>query len=104
MRFLAAIGATVLGLLAAVGRVTLYAVQTLSHPLRPPFYFRELAVALLNIGWLSLPVVGLTAIFTGGALALQIWRLRAHGSTPKPWCHRSLPSAWCANWAPCWWA
>jgi phospholipid/cholesterol/gamma-HCH transport system permease protein len=29
--------------------------------------------ALVQIGWLSLPVVGLTAFFTGGALALQIY-------------------------------
>ena len=28
---------------------------------------------LLLIGWFSLPVVGLTAVFTGGALALQIY-------------------------------
>ena len=87
MRFLAAIGATVLGLLGAVGRVTLYAVQTLGHLLRPPFYFRELAIALLNIGWLSLPVVGLTAIFTGGALALQIYaggaRFNAEAVVPQ---------------------
>jgi len=27
----------------------------------------------LQIGWLSLPVVGMTAFFTGGALALQIY-------------------------------
>jgi phospholipid/cholesterol/gamma-HCH transport system permease protein len=27
----------------------------------------------MQIGWLSLPVVGLTALFTGGALALQIY-------------------------------
>ena len=30
-------------------------------------------MALMQIGWFSLPVVGLTAIFTGGALALQIY-------------------------------
>ncbi|MGH1424649.1 MAG: MlaE family ABC transporter permease [Pseudooceanicola sp.] len=70
---LAGIGATVLGLLAMIGRVTLYFGETLSHLVRPPFYGREFAIALLNIGWLSLPVVGLTAVFTGGALALQIY-------------------------------
>ncbi|MBU2956729.1 ABC transporter permease [Paracoccus sp. 1_MG-2023] len=32
----------------------------------------ELGRQLLQIGWLSLPVVGLTALFTGAALALQI--------------------------------
>ncbi|MGX9353823.1 MlaE family ABC transporter permease [Roseobacteraceae bacterium S113] len=70
---LAAIGATVLGLLAAIGRVTLFALETISHLLRPPFYWREFGQALIQIGWLSLPVVGLTALFTGGALALQIY-------------------------------
>lgn len=37
-----------------------------------PFYARAFAMQLLQIGWLSLPVVGLTALFTGAALALQI--------------------------------
>ncbi|MCL4676508.1 MAG: ABC transporter permease [Pararhodobacter sp.] len=41
--------------------------------LRPPLHLRELLVQLVQIGWLSLPVVGLTALFTGGALALQIY-------------------------------
>jgi phospholipid/cholesterol/gamma-HCH transport system permease protein len=68
-----ALGRAVLGAFASVGRVTLFAAQTISHMLRPPFYGREFAMALMNIGWLSLPVVGLTAIFTGAALALQIY-------------------------------
>lgn len=72
-RLLAAFGRPVLGALAALGRVAIYAGQTLGHVLRPPFYGREFLQALVNVGWLSLPVVGLTAIFTGGALALQIY-------------------------------
>lgn len=71
--FLALIGRGVLGALAATGRVALFAVDTVTHLFRPPFYPREFAHALLQIGWLSLPVVGLTALFTGGALALQIY-------------------------------
>ncbi|MGR3838480.1 MAG: MlaE family ABC transporter permease [Cognatishimia sp.] len=67
------IGRTTLALLAVIGRVTIFAAQGLSHILRPPFYPREFLAALLQIGWLSLPVVGLTAFFTGGALALQIY-------------------------------
>ena len=70
---LAAIGATVLAALAAMGRVALFAFETVTHLFRPPFYGRELWIALVQIGWLSLPVVGLTALFTGGALALQIY-------------------------------
>ncbi|MGB1209631.1 MAG: ABC transporter permease, partial [Paracoccaceae bacterium] len=68
---LAALGAWVLGTLAAIGRVALFGASALGHSVRAPFYPREIGLALLNIGWLSLPVVGLTALFTGGALALQ---------------------------------
>lgn len=70
---LAALGRPVLAALAALGRLTRYAAAAVAHTLRPPFYGREFLHALLQIGWLSLPVVGLTAIFTGGALALQIY-------------------------------
>lgn len=70
---LAHLGAMVLAALAATGRLALFAGRTLGHLLTPPFYLREFLHACLQIGWLSLPVVGLTAIFTGAALALQIY-------------------------------
>lgn len=70
---LAHLGRMILGLLAAAGRVALFTGETVSHFLRPPFYGREFLHACLQIGWLSLPVVGLTALFTGAALALQIY-------------------------------
>lgn len=73
MSVLAAVGAAFLGMLAAIGRIAIFAAETLSHLLRPPFYPREFGAALLSIGYFSLPVVGLTTIFTGGALALQIF-------------------------------
>ncbi len=73
IRLIAALGSAVLGMLAAVGRVALFAGQTIGHLLRPPFYFKEFAQSLVTIGYFSLPVVGLTAIFTGAALALQIY-------------------------------
>lgn len=73
MRFLAHIGASVLRALAALGRLSIFTAQTVSHLARPPFYWREFMIAVLQIGWFSLPVVGLTAFFTGGALALQIY-------------------------------
>ena len=73
IRFLAGLGATVLAGLAAIGRLVLFTAETLSHLGRAPFYPREFGIALLQIGYFSLPVVGLTAFFTGGALALQIF-------------------------------
>lgn len=51
----------------------MFAAAIVSHIFRPPFYAREFLTALMQIGWFSLPVVGLTALFTGGALALQIY-------------------------------
>lgn len=84
---LARLGRAALAALAAVGRAALFALSAFSHMVRPPFYPRELLQALLNIGWLSLPVVGLTAIFTGGALALQIYaggaRFNAEAVVPQ---------------------
>lgn len=69
----AATGRVTLAVLAAVGAVALFAGRAVSHLFRPPFYPREFLQQLVQIGWLSLPVVGLTAVFTGGALALQIY-------------------------------
>lgn len=73
MKALAALGRLTLGALAAVGRAGIFAFATLGHLLRPPFYWREFGLALMQIGYFSLPVVGMTAFFTGGALALQIY-------------------------------
>jgi phospholipid/cholesterol/gamma-HCH transport system permease protein len=87
MKLLATVGSLVLGVLAAIGRVSQFFWATLTNMVRPPFYPREFALALLHIGWLSLPVVGLTAIFTGGALALQIYaggaRFNAEAVVPQ---------------------
>ena len=84
---LAALGRLVLGLFGAIGRVVLFAADTLRHLVTPPFYLRGLGLALLQIGWLSLPVIGLTAFFTGGALALQIYaggaRFNAEAVVPQ---------------------
>ena len=72
-RVIGGLGAQVLAMLAMVGRLALFAGETICHLLRPPFYTREFLTALVQIGWLSLPVVGMTTLFTGGALALQIY-------------------------------
>jgi phospholipid/cholesterol/gamma-HCH transport system permease protein len=70
---LAAIGRPALAALAGIGRLTLFAGSAVGHMLRPPFYLKEFLQAVLSIGYFSLPVIGLTAIFTGAALALQIY-------------------------------
>lgn len=64
------LGRPALAMLRGIGAVALFAGRGLTR-LRP-FPGRALAQQIIQIGWLSLPVVGLTALFTGAALALQI--------------------------------
>ena len=67
------IGRAVLALLAEIGRVALFLRDGLTQGLSPTFYGRQILTQMWRIGYNSLPVVGLTAFFTGGALALQIY-------------------------------
>ena len=68
-----AIGRFVLSGLASVGRLVLFAAKAIGRAAMPPYYPARLGEQLLIIGWFSLPVVGLTALFTGAALAQQIF-------------------------------
>jgi phospholipid/cholesterol/gamma-HCH transport system permease protein len=71
VEFLASVGRVFLAFLAATGRLSHFTVVSLMHCVRPPFYPRLILRQMLDIGYYSLPVVGLTAIFTGMVLALQ---------------------------------
>jgi len=68
---LAALGRGTLAACRTAGAVTLFALEAISHLFRPPFYWRLFGRAFAEITWFSLPVVALTAIFTGMVLALQ---------------------------------
>ena len=68
---LAGVGRVFLGFLAATGRITIFTGIAVSHCVRPPFFLRLIGQQMVEIGYFSLPVVGLTAIFTGMVLALQ---------------------------------
>jgi phospholipid/cholesterol/gamma-HCH transport system permease protein len=71
IRLLASIGAAFLGFLAAAGRLVIFAALALATAFSPPFYPRAVLRQMVDVGYFSLPVVGLTAIFTGMVLALQ---------------------------------
>jgi phospholipid/cholesterol/gamma-HCH transport system permease protein len=73
MNPLAVIGSMVLGFFAETGRIALFARDALLQGLTPRYYGRQIALQFFRIGYTSLPVVALTAFFTGGALALQIY-------------------------------
>ena len=71
--FVAGIGAAVLSLCAGIGALLLFAANGVFHVFVPPWYWRETLRQIVRIGFFSLPVVGLTALFTGAVLALQIY-------------------------------
>jgi phospholipid/cholesterol/gamma-HCH transport system permease protein len=65
------IGRVFLGFLELVGEVTYFTLVSASHCVRGPFYFRLIGRQMLEIGYYSLPVIGLTTLFAGMVLALQ---------------------------------
>src|ERR1700723_1052082 len=73
MNLLAGIGRAFLTFLAQTGRLVLFTFSAVVNGGRPPIYWYLIGQQMLRIGYYSLPVVGLTAFFTGGALALQIY-------------------------------
>jgi phospholipid/cholesterol/gamma-HCH transport system permease protein len=87
MVILQTIGRTFLRFLSAAGRLSLFTIISLSHCFRPPFYPRLIFRQMVEIGYFSLPVVGLTAIFTGMVLALQSYtgfaRFSAESAIPN---------------------
>jgi len=70
---LSAIGRGTLNTLGGVGAMFIFTMQSLIACLRPPYFLGMTAVQFVRIGYFSLPVVGLTAFFTGAVLALQIY-------------------------------
>jgi phospholipid/cholesterol/gamma-HCH transport system permease protein len=73
MNIFAAIGRVVLALFAVTGRLAFFTADGVSHVVRPPLYWRLVLQQMLRMGYFSLPVVGLTAFFTGAVLCLQIF-------------------------------
>ena len=87
INLLAHIGRLFLDFLAASGRLAIFGGRSISHVFRPPFFPLITLQQMISIGYFSLPVVGLTTLFTGMALALQIFegtaRFNAEGAVAQ---------------------
>jgi phospholipid/cholesterol/gamma-HCH transport system permease protein len=70
---LTSIGRSTLNFCEASGRLFLFIYKTILNLFRAPFNFRSFTHQLVEVGYYSLPVVGLTAIFSGMVLALQTY-------------------------------
>jgi len=71
LRFLEFIGRFIFQVLDSAGKLGIFLWRTMVAALTPPWYPMQFFRQLLNVGYLSLPVIGLTAIFSGMVLALQ---------------------------------
>ena len=65
------LGVGVLRLCQLTGSVALFITLALRWSMTPPFYGRQIFKQIIDIGYYSLPVVGLTTLFSGMVLALQ---------------------------------
>ena len=85
--FFPAVGRFFFDTLATMGRLGGFLAAALWHSITPPFYLKMIARQFVAIGYYSLPVVGLTAVFTGMVLALQSYvgfaRFSAEGAIPN---------------------
>lgn len=66
-----AVGHSITRFLQSIGVLSAFCGRALLHCVTPPWYPRLLARQMVDIGYYSLPVVGMTALFTGMVLALQ---------------------------------
>lgn len=69
--FLANIGRVILNFFNFTGKLSFFCFSSFMGIFRRPFYLKAIGEQMMEIGYYSLPVVGLTAIFTGAVLALQ---------------------------------
>mgnify|MGYP000001376144 FL=1 len=67
------VGRITLGLFAEIGRLAVFAGRVKIAAFTPRWYGGEILRQMVRIGFYSLPVVGLAAVFIGAALALNIY-------------------------------
>ena len=84
---LAVLGHVFLSFLGTIGRLAMFTAKSIIAIATPPFYWRLFLQQVMTIGYYSLPVVGMTALFTGAVLALQIYlgsaRFGAESAVPN---------------------
>ena len=68
-----AVGRSTLDFFRSAGALAIFAGRGVAAIFSPPLFPRQLRRQAWMIGYHSLPVVGLTAVFTGAALALNIY-------------------------------
>ncbi|MGL9725308.1 MAG: MlaE family ABC transporter permease [Wolbachia sp.] len=65
------IGKYFINLLLRFGSAFIFFIQSLYHCFAPPYYLSNLIKQIIEIGFFSLPIVGLTGVFIGAVIVLQ---------------------------------
>ncbi len=87
VKILINVGQAFIRIVQTIGMLAIFLINTTHAMLKPPFYWRNTLNQIVEVGYYSLPVVGLTAIFTGAVLALQSYtgfsRINAESAIPS---------------------
>ncbi|WP_236870337.1 MlaE family ABC transporter permease [Candidatus Bandiella numerosa] len=73
LKYVQTLGVITLNFLEGIGRLVIFLFDILSKFFMAPVYVKKIFHQLVIIGFYSLSVIGLTAIFTGAVLALQTY-------------------------------
>ena len=71
LNILGSIGYTCIRFLSQIGNFFIFCIYSFFWAIRPPWYLKQIHSQIIDIGYFSLPVVGLTTFFSGMVLALQ---------------------------------
>ncbi len=70
-KFLRKLGKPLVKFFSSLGELSIFVIRSVGNCFVPPFYVRNLMRQIMDIGFYSLPVVGLTTIFAGMVIAIQ---------------------------------
>ena len=66
-------GKKIINFVANIGHFFIFFGSAVYWTFKPPWYLKKIFQQILDIGYFSLPVVGLTTFFSGMVLALQTY-------------------------------
>ncbi len=73
LKFFGSIGKKFINFVAGIGHFFIFFSSAITWMFKSPWYFKKISQQILDIGYFSLPVVGLTTFFSGMVLALQTY-------------------------------
>ena len=73
MSFVQALGKPLVAFIVSLGYLSQFVAKSVYNCFMPPFYLRLFGRQFMNMGFYSLPVVGLTTLFAGMVIAIQTY-------------------------------